>query len=98
MNNQNINDFFLILKINIPLFNDPELSIYADMFEFMDIPGLSDSNNKNFYLKKLIPYFIFNIKFCFFIFDANDYHGDKTINLFDDAISISENKKEIYKN
>ena len=88
LNNQNISDYFLILKINIPLFNDPILNKYADIFEFMDIPGISDSNS-NFYLKKLFPYFIYNIKFCFFIFDANDYHGDKTINLFDDAISIS---------
>ena len=94
LNNQNISDYFLILKINIPLFNDPILSKYADIFEFMDIPGISDSNS-NFYLKKLFPYFIYNIKFCFFIFDANDYHGDKTINLFDDAISISENKNDI---
>ena len=67
MNNQNISDYFLILKINIPLFNDPILNKYADIFEFMDIPGISDSNS-NFYLKKLFPYFIYNIKFLFFYF------------------------------
>ena len=93
----NINDYFLILKINIPLFNDPELSKYADFFEFLDIPGLSDVNNQ-FYLKQLFPYFIDNSKFCFFIFDANEYHGKKSIQLFNEAISLFDNKTEVFQN
>ena len=95
--NKNINDYFLILKINIPLFNDPELSKYADLFEFMDIPGLSDENN-NFYLKTLFPYFVYNIKLCFFIFDSNEYHGNNSLNLFNKVFSLFEEKDEIVQN
>ena len=97
INKNNINDYFLILKINIPLFNAPELSKYADLFEFMDIPGLSEDNN-DFYLKKLFPYFIDNSKFCFFIFDAKDYHGNNPIQIFNNVISLFENKEEVCQN
>ena len=95
--NKNINDYFLILKINIPLFNDPELSKYADLFEFMDIPGLTDDNN-NFYLQTLFPYFVYNIKFCFFIFDSSEYHGNNSLNLFNKVLSFFETRDEIVKN
>ena len=40
----NNNDYFLIMKINIPFFNEPDLAPYANYFEFMDIPGLNESN------------------------------------------------------
>lgn len=74
----NIKDYFLIMRINIPLFTESELSQYSNCFEFMDIPGLNEStvsNEECFYLKKLFPYFIYNIKFCLFIFDAGEYHS-----------------------
>lgn len=87
------------MKINIPLFNDPNISKYADFFEFMDIPGLSEENN-NSYLIKLFPYFIHNIKFCFFIFSADEYHSKNSIKVFNDVISCFDEseKNEIFKN
>ena len=42
-------NYFLLLKINIPFFNDYEFSPYSDCFELMDIPGLN--TNSNFYYK-----------------------------------------------
>ena len=79
------------------MFNDPELSKYADLFEFMDIPGLTDDNN-NFYLQTLFPYFVYNIKFCFFIFDSSEYHGNNSLNLFNKVLSFFETRDEIVKN
>ena len=96
-----IRDYFLIMKINIPLFNEPELAPYANYFELMDIPGLNESSsngNENYYLKKLFPYFINNTKFCFFIFDATEYHSTDSINVFNDVLSLFENNKEILNN
>ena len=79
------------------MFNDPELSKYADLFEFMDIPGLTDDNN-NFYLQTLFPYFVYNIKFCFFIFDSSEYHGNNSLNLFNKVLSFFETRDDIVKN
>ena len=49
--------YFMILETNIPLFRG-ENSIYSDLFEFMDIPGLNEFNGANketdhFYYKEL---------------------------------------------
>ena len=63
-------DYFLLLKINIPFFNENEFAPYSDCFELMDIPGLS--TNSNFYINELFPYFINNAKFCIFLFDAEN--------------------------
>ena len=50
-------DYFLLLKINIPFFNENEFAPYSDCFELMDIPGLS--TNSNFYINELFPNFVF---------------------------------------
>ena len=88
-------DYFLILKINIPIFNDPKLAPYYKMFDLMDIPGLNESNNSK--IKKLLTLFEYNIKFCFFIFDTQQYHN--SITSFNDARSLfKENENNIIPN
>ena len=88
-------DYFLIMKINIPFFNEKEFAPYSNFFELMDIPGLSEDD---YYIEKLFPYFIDNSKFCFFIFDAVDYPSDDTKNIFNNISEKFENKNKIYKN
>ena len=88
-------DYFLIMKINIPFFNEKEFAPYSNFFELMDIPGLSEDD---YYIEKLFPYFIDNSKFCFFIFDAVDYPNDDTKNIFNNISEKFENKNKIYKN
>ena len=86
------------MKINIPFFNEPDLAPYANYFEFMDIPGLNESNiieKDNFFLNRLFPYFINNIKFCFFVFDTEQYHGNDAIKVFNNTLSLFEEEKEI---
>ena len=101
INESIIIDYFLIMRINIPLFNSPELAPYADCFELMDIPGLNETSNignENYYLEKLFPYFINNVKFCFFIFDATEYHSTSSTKIFNDTLSFFEDKKHILNN
>ena len=60
-------DYFYILEIKIPLF-EGEFEKYADLFEFMDIPGLNEKSNEqnqidnNFYFQQIIPIIQSNIK------------------------------------
>ena len=87
--------YFMILEANIPLFKG-ENSIYSDLFEFMDIPGLNEySETKNetehFYYKELLPFFIYNIGFSLYIFDVEKQQSV-------DSISIINNIMEQYYN
>ena len=87
---EDIKDYFLILKLNIPIFNDPQLAPYANLFDLMDIPGLNETDNAH--LKKLFSMFVYNIKFCFFIFDTQQYHNsEKTFNYAKSLFKENEN-------
>ena len=68
INSKDPKDYFLIMKINIPFFNESELAPYSNYFDLMDIPGLSEDE---FYIDILFPYFINNSKFFFFFFMQN---------------------------
>jgi len=84
----NFNDYFLIIKVDIPLFHG-EYEKYADLFEFLDVPGLNEKNDltntgdkddnenlgKNFYFRQIFPLFIMNVRFSLFIFNAENYDG-----------------------
>ena len=84
----NYNDYFLIIKVDIPLFHG-EYEKYADLFEFLDVPGLNEKNDlintgdktdnenlgKNFYFRQIFPLFIMNVRFSLFIFNAENYDG-----------------------
>lgn len=96
-------DYFLIVEPNLPIFNDPILKRYADLFEFLDIPGLDEDNfPNNIYIKDLIPVIIPNITFSIFLFDSTKIHNDyssEIIKLINSKayeavkISIKNNKK-----
>jgi len=87
---KDLRDYFLILKINIPIFNEPELAPYSNLFDLMDIPGLNETDN--FHLKDLFSLFIYNIKFCFFIFDTQQYHNsNKSFNYAKSLFKENEN-------
>ena len=79
-------DYFYILEIKIPLF-EGKFEKYADLFEFMDIPGLNEtandknSINNNFYFQQIIPIIQSNIKFAIFLFDIENYMGKDTTNI-----------------
>ena len=91
-------DYFLIMKINIPFFNDDEFALYSNFFELMDIPGLNDGGEEEYYIKKLFPYFINNSKFCFFVFDAEEYQNIDSQIIFNKISELFEDKENIYKN
>jgi len=92
---KDIRDYFLILKINIPIFNDPQLAPYANLFDLMDIPGLNETDNSH--IGELFSMFVYNIKFCFFIFDTQQYHNSNKS--FNYAKSLfKENENNIIKN
>ena len=87
------NKYFLIVKANIPLFRG-DFEKYADLFEFLDVPGLneqtdlktsSEKNNEedsgintNFYFRQIFPLFIMNVKFSLLIFNSEKYDGNSS--------------------
>ena len=91
-------DYFLIMKINIPFFNENEFAPYSNFIELMDIPGLNDDLENDYYIKNLFPYFINNSKLCFFVFDAESYQSEDTEIIFNKIKELFENKENIYKN
>jgi len=88
--------YFMILETNIPLFRG-ENSIYSDLFEFMDIPGLNEFNGAkketdHFYYKELLPFFIYNIGFSLYVFDAEKKQSVGAISIINNIM------KEYYNN
>jgi len=100
--------YFIIIEANLTLFNDPVLEKYANIFEFLDIPGLDEGEfNKNIYIKNLIPIIMPNLAFSIFLFNSDsmeDISSEKIIkkitNYFtENKIFIDENiSREIDKN
>ena len=84
--------YFMILEANIPLFREFNYR-FSELFEFMDIPGLNeytnnnDDINKQFYYKELIPFFIYNVGFSLFIFDAEKQESDASINIINNIMT-----------
>ena len=82
--------YFMILETNIPLFKG-ENEVYSDYFEFMDIPGLNEFNDtknegEHFYYKELLPFFIYNIGFCLYVFDAEKQQSTDSISIIDNIM------------
>jgi hypothetical protein len=75
---RDINKYFYILELNIPLFYKNEE--YGDFFELMDIPGLNEKDD--FYLSKIIPFIVNKCLFSIYIFDLEKYENDDTINIY----------------
>ena len=83
--------YFLILEANIPLFNDYNHK-YSKFFEFLDVPGLNEFTTENditkqFYYKELIPFFIYNVGFSLFIFDAEKQESEDSISIINNIMN-----------
>ena len=101
--------YFLIIEYEIPFFRG-DFEKYAELFEFMDIPGLNESseitNNQqnnsiedNFYFKKIFPLIQNNIKFSLFIFAADTYDKENSLQILTNYIKGgSQIKNEENKN
>ena len=82
--------YFMILETNIPLFNDYNHR-YSELFEFMDVPGLNEFSvdndiSKQFYYKELIPFFIYNVAFSLFIFDAEKQESEDSLSIINNIM------------
>ena len=78
----NYKKYFMILETNIPLFKEFNLR-HSELFEFMDVPGLNEYTsendvNKQFYYKELIPFFIYNVGFSIYVFDAEKQESESS--------------------
>ncbi len=83
--------YFMILETNIPLFNDNNHR-FSELFEFMDVPGLNefssdDEISKQFYYKELIPFFIYNVGFSLFIFDAEKQESEDSLSIINNIMN-----------
>ena len=82
---------FMILETNIPLFNDNNHR-FSELFEFMGVPGLNefssdDDASKQFYYKELIPFFIYNVGFSLFIFDAQKQESEDSLSIINNIMN-----------
>ena len=69
----------------------------SDCFEFMDIPGLNESDD--FYFKEIIPILVNKCIFSIYIFDIEKYVNDDTIliyNKYSEQLNKIYNKNSIY--
>ena len=72
-------DYFLIIKAKIPLFEEEQYKDYGKLIDFLDIPGLDENNSSNF--ENFIKPIFKNILFPIFIFDVRSYSHDSPKNL-----------------
>ena len=71
--------YFLLIEVDIPFFHG-EFEKYADLIEFIDIPGLNEIdsrnfNDKNIYFSQIIPFIQPNYLFSIFLFDLNNFQS-----------------------
>jgi hypothetical protein len=99
--------YFLIIEYEIPFFIG-EMEKYADLFEFMDVPGLNEAvdsktkneNNKensiadNFYFQQIFPLIKNNIKFSLFIFAQDNYGNSNTTEILLTHVNQKINEKK----
>ena len=86
--------YFIIIEANLNIFNDPLLEKYADIFEFLDIPGLDEGQFKdNPYLKNLIPIIAPNSAFSIFFFNGDSMEDTSTATIVKEiTMYFSKNK------
>ena len=88
---RNINKYFYILELKIQLFDqNEELGNY---FELMDIPGLNEE--KDFYLKNIIPILVNKCLFSIYIFDSSHYQNKDSSDIY---LKYSNQLNKFYKN
>ena len=102
--------YFLLIEVDIPFFHG-EFEKYADLIEFIDIPGLNeiDSKNlkeKNIYFNEIIPFIQPNYLFSIFLFDLNNFQSNDAkeilmnftdVNYLDCVEQKLENEKHLRK-
>ena len=81
---RDLNEYFYILELKIPLFNmNEEL---GDFFDLMDVPGLNENND--FYLKYIIPKIVDKCLFSIFIFDISHFQNNDSLNVYVDYSNL----------
>ena len=102
----NYEKYFLIIEYEIPFFLG-EMEKYAELFEFMDVPGLNEKSDINetsvngekescsigsgFYFRQIFPLIKHNIKFSLFIFAVDNYDGINAKQILNEYISGKKN-------
>ena len=93
-------NYFLIIKTKIPLFEEEQYKEYGNLIDFLDIPGLDENGNSNF--DNFIGPIFKNILFPIFICDVQSYSDDEPKNLikqfFEYYFKIITSKYSIEKN
>ena len=93
-------NYFYIIENYIPFFSG-EKEKYANLFEFLDIPGLNENsdniNNDNIYYDKVLPLIINNIKFSLYIFETKKYQNAvNSIKLYKRYINMLNSRNKDY--
>ena len=80
LRNLKIENFFKLIEVDIPLFHG-DFEKYADLIEFIDIPGLDEYNIylKDFYISQVFPFIQPNYLFAIFLFDNEFEKGSNEI-------------------
>jgi hypothetical protein len=80
LRNLKIENFFKLIEVDIPLFHG-DFEKYADLIEFIDIPGLDEHHFylKDFYNKQVFPFIQPNYLFAIFLFDNEFEKGSNEI-------------------
>ena len=93
---RNINKYFYILEVNIPLFSKEEYKSLGNYFDFIDIPGLNEE--ESFISKNIIPMIVNKCLFSIYIFEMGRYENKDTLNIYKEYISglNTYEKKSIY--
>ena len=85
---RDINKYFYLMELNIPLFEkNKELGNY---FDLLDLPGLNSRDN--FYMEKIIPIIIEKSLFSIYVFDIEYYQKDKNKEKYNEYTSKINNK------
>ena len=85
---RDINKYFYLMELNIPLFEkNKELGNY---FDLLDLPGLNGRDN--FYMEKIIPIIIEKSLFSIYVFDIEYYQKDKNKEKYNEYTSKINNK------
>ena len=93
---RDINKYFYILEVNIPLFSKEEYKSLGNYFDFIDIPGLNEE--KSFISKNIIPMIVNKCLFSIYIFEMGRYESKPTLDIYKEYISglNTYEKKSIY--
>jgi len=68
---------------------------YSKIFEFMDLPGLNEDDEKDdFFTTNILPVISYNTKFSFFIFDCLGIKDKDTIKIYENFNNLLDDNIE----